>query len=127
MGKCEKCKLLEMVFSANCIKNSYEYWLMTELFVYLHNGKCYHEQDVYRKINNEDTVEGRRGQEVLPEIKKVSENKYDIYKYRHDDGKSFVYIDKSLKEGETQEIIKYLNNHYVIGWSPFWIKDEIEK
>jgi len=39
--ECLKCNLLKKVFKK--INNNYEYWLMTELFVYLHNGKCYHE------------------------------------------------------------------------------------
>ena len=37
--KCKKCKLLFKLFKH--IKNNYEYWLMTELFVYMHKGKDY--------------------------------------------------------------------------------------
>ena len=40
--KCEKCKLLDEVFKD--IKNNHEYWLMTEVFVYLHGGKDYCEK-----------------------------------------------------------------------------------
>ncbi len=36
---CKNCKLLFKIFRN--IKNNYEYWLMTEVFVYLHAGKDY--------------------------------------------------------------------------------------
>jgi len=36
MLKCKECKLLNKIFKK--IKSNYEYWLYTELFVYLHKG-----------------------------------------------------------------------------------------
>lgn len=39
--KCEKCILVELVFPPDKELTPYEYWLLTELFVYLHDGKDY--------------------------------------------------------------------------------------
>lgn len=36
---CKKCKLLNNIFKE--INSNYEYWLFTELFVFLHGGKDY--------------------------------------------------------------------------------------
>jgi len=38
---CPHCKFLEELFRDDDIKNNREYWIMTEIFVYLHNGKDY--------------------------------------------------------------------------------------
>lgn len=38
-SKCKHCEFIEKTFYE--INNNYEYWLMTEVFVYLHNGKDY--------------------------------------------------------------------------------------
>jgi len=43
MGKehgCPHCKFIEDTFHEE-IKSNYEYWIMTEVFVYLHGGKDY--------------------------------------------------------------------------------------
>ena len=37
--KCKHCEFLDTTFHE--INNNYEYWLMTEMFVYLHDGKDY--------------------------------------------------------------------------------------
>lgn len=40
--KCEACDIIDKIFyKLRPIKSNYDYWLMTELFVYLHNGKCH--------------------------------------------------------------------------------------
>lgn len=39
MKQCKQCSFLNNIFSE--IKSNYEYWLFTEMFVYLHNGKDY--------------------------------------------------------------------------------------
>ena len=36
---CKKCKLLNKIFNEKTMKINYDYWLMTEVFVFLHNGK----------------------------------------------------------------------------------------
>jgi hypothetical protein len=41
--KCKKCEMLNKIFPE--IKNNYEYWLYTELFVYLHNGADHHKKE----------------------------------------------------------------------------------
>lgn len=41
LNQCEKCELLETIFPPNNDFTPYEYWLLTELFVYLHDGKDY--------------------------------------------------------------------------------------
>ena len=43
--KCPKCKLLEQVFPVGSMKTNYDYWLMTEVFVFLHDGKDYCDKD----------------------------------------------------------------------------------
>lgn len=56
--KCNKCKLLEQVFPDGAPKNPRWYFLMTELFVFLHEGKdfCDYEKDmekmndIYKKV-----------------------------------------------------------------------------
>ena len=52
-SECKKCKLLNKIFKS--INNNYEYWLMTELFVYLHNGKDYCEK-AFKKNKNTKTA-----------------------------------------------------------------------
>ena len=37
---CEHCKKLSEIFSGK-LKTKYDYWLYTELFVWLHEGKDY--------------------------------------------------------------------------------------
>lgn len=40
--KCEACEIIDKIFyEIRPIKSNYDYWLMTELFVYLHNNKCH--------------------------------------------------------------------------------------
>lgn len=46
--KCKKCKLLNKIFKE--IKSNYEYWLYTEVFVYLHDGCDHHNKQ--RNIKN---------------------------------------------------------------------------
>jgi glutaredoxin len=36
---CKHCAFIKNTFDK--IENNYEYWLMTEVFVYLHDGKDY--------------------------------------------------------------------------------------
>jgi len=38
---CDKCNLLTELFSKVNNPTKRDYWIMTELFVYLHNGKDY--------------------------------------------------------------------------------------
>ncbi len=38
---CKHCKWLEQLFSDDKIESNREYWIMTEIFVYLHDGKDY--------------------------------------------------------------------------------------
>jgi len=38
--ECPHCKFLDNLFKGD-IKNNREYWIFTEIFVYLHNGKDY--------------------------------------------------------------------------------------
>ena len=38
---CKKCKLLKRIFNDKTIKSNRDYWLMTEVFVFLHGGKSY--------------------------------------------------------------------------------------
>lgn len=38
--KCPHCEFISNTFHEE-IKNNYEYWIMTEVFVYLHGGKDY--------------------------------------------------------------------------------------
>ncbi len=38
---CKHCEWLEKLFSDDKIESNREYWIMTEIFVYLHNGKDY--------------------------------------------------------------------------------------
>jgi len=44
MNKCRKCELLSELYKQTP-KTPRDYWLMTELFVYLHDGKDYCEGD----------------------------------------------------------------------------------
>ena len=39
--KCKKCKALNKIFNKKTMKTNYDYWLMTEVFVFLHEGKDY--------------------------------------------------------------------------------------
>ena len=41
--KCKHCEFLNNIFYEE-IKSNYEYWLYTEMFVYLHGG-CDHYED----------------------------------------------------------------------------------
>jgi hypothetical protein len=48
-NKCKACKIIDDIFyKYKPIKSNYDYWLMTELFVYLHDGKdyCNHLRDL---------------------------------------------------------------------------------
>ncbi len=38
---CPHCDFMEELFKEDEIKNNREYWIMTEIFVHLHNGKDY--------------------------------------------------------------------------------------
>lgn len=56
MKKCKACKFIDKIFfNFKSIKSNYDYWLMTELFVYLHDGKdyCYFEKN---KMENKDVT-----------------------------------------------------------------------
>ena len=39
--ECPHCKFMEELFKEDDIKTNREYWIMTEIFVYLHDGKDY--------------------------------------------------------------------------------------
>ena len=39
--KCKACELLDKIYDLKPIQSNYDYWLFTELFVYLHDGKDY--------------------------------------------------------------------------------------
>ena len=39
--ECPHCKFMEELFKEDDIKTNREYWIMTEVFVYLHDGKDY--------------------------------------------------------------------------------------
>ena len=48
--KCPHCKFISETFKD--IDNNFEYWLLTEIFVYLHNGKdyCDYEESITNNI-----------------------------------------------------------------------------
>jgi len=39
--KCPSCKFFDFLYSGVEIKSNREYWIMTEVFVFLHEGKDY--------------------------------------------------------------------------------------
>jgi hypothetical protein len=43
--KCKHCEFIEIIFKMDDMTNR-EYWLMTEIFVYLHNDKDFCNGDV---------------------------------------------------------------------------------
>jgi hypothetical protein len=47
--KCPYCEFISKTFSSTINMTNREYWIMTEVFVYLHNGKDY--------CNNEGIVD----------------------------------------------------------------------
>ena len=54
-SKCPHCKFLSELFSNDEIESNREYWIMTEVFVYLHDGKDYcnymhKDMNVFRQI-----------------------------------------------------------------------------
>jgi len=40
-SECPHCKFLAELFNEDKIESNREYWIMTEVFVYLHEGKDY--------------------------------------------------------------------------------------
>lgn len=50
---CPHCDFMEELFKEDEIKNNREYWIMTEMFVYLHNGKAYCD---YKKEKEEKVI-----------------------------------------------------------------------
>ncbi len=50
---CPHCKFMEELFKDDDIKNNREYWIMTEVFVYLHEGKDYCDYGKEKKMNKE--------------------------------------------------------------------------
>lgn len=46
---CPHCNFMEELFKEDDIKNNREYWIMTEVFVYLHDGKDYCDYGRHKK------------------------------------------------------------------------------
>ncbi len=46
---CPHCKFMEELFLKDDIKSNREYWIMTEVFVYLHGGKDYCDEMLKKK------------------------------------------------------------------------------
>ena len=40
-SECPHCKFISELFKEDQIESNREYWIMTEVFVYLHDGKDY--------------------------------------------------------------------------------------
>lgn len=51
--KCPHCAFLDYLFEPEGIQSNREYWLFTEMYVYLHDGKDYCDFDKKEAIKNE--------------------------------------------------------------------------
>jgi len=47
--RCKECELLNKVFNEYTMKTNFDYWLMTEMFVLLHEGKDYCDHNTLNK------------------------------------------------------------------------------
>jgi hypothetical protein len=61
VNTCPHCEFLSTRFESGDTINNREYWLMTEVFVYLHDGKdyCDYKENSNVKEENEKPVETR--------------------------------------------------------------------
>lgn len=51
---CEKCEVLDKIFKDK-IKSNYDYWLYTELFVFMHDG-CDHHDNKLKGFNEKNKI-----------------------------------------------------------------------
>jgi hypothetical protein len=56
LDSCPHCEFISKVFNSADMTNR-EYWIMTEVFVYLHNGKDY--CDYKKQISSKELLENR--------------------------------------------------------------------
>ncbi len=52
MSECKHCKFLNDMFSDDEIKTNREYWMWTEMFVYMHKGRdyCPRNYNIYKSL-----------------------------------------------------------------------------